>query len=116
LSSEQANFNGQSPYNAPPGKQLGRGTKVGSYKPNAFGLYDMHGNAWEWCLDFFDPNYYKVSPREDPKGPANGNSHPLRSGGWFRAGSECRSAMREPWAPQSVFNNTGFRVVLEMRD
>jgi formylglycine-generating enzyme required for sulfatase activity len=114
MSSHQANFQGGSPYGkAPVGPYHGKGVKGGQYPGNAFGLFDMHGNVWEWVSDFYDPDYYRVSPREDPKGPAKGTSHPLRGGGWFRDGAACRSATREAYPPTSVFSNTGFRVVCE---
>ncbi len=114
LSSTQANFDGNQPYNANPGPYLRRGTKVGSYASNAFGLHDMHGSAWEWCQDFYQANYYKDSPRDDPQGPASGTSHPIRGGGWFRSGQDCRAAKREAYPPTSIWNNTGFRVVCDI--
>jgi formylglycine-generating enzyme required for sulfatase activity len=74
---------------------------VGQKKPNAWGLYDMHGNAWEWCSDWFDDSYYKKSPSDDPPGPSSGASHALRGGGWgndrlsFRVNQRCN--IRPPY-------------------
>ncbi|HEV3082696.1 MAG TPA: formylglycine-generating enzyme family protein, partial [Gemmataceae bacterium] len=73
LSSKEANFNGNFPYGgAAKGDYLRRTAKVGSYAPNAWGLYDMYGNVAEWCSDWYDPGYYRDSPKADPKGPAKG--------------------------------------------
>jgi formylglycine-generating enzyme required for sulfatase activity len=62
-----------------------RTNKVGLKRPNAFGLYDMHGNVWEFCLDYYDPNYYKTLKDEitiNPKGPENGKVPVIRGGSW----------------------------------
>ena len=53
---------------------------VGHFRANAFGLYDMHGNAWEFCLDWYDEDYYRTSPVDDPAGPATGSLHVVRGG------------------------------------
>ncbi len=56
---------------------------VGSYRPNPFGLYDMHGNVQQFCSDWYDPNYYEVSPTDDPQGPADGLQRVVRGGSWY---------------------------------
>jgi sulfatase modifying factor 1 len=68
--------------------------QVGLKKPNAFGLYDMHGNAWEWCSDYYGPHYYIESPQTDPQGPARGSFRVLRGGSWSRGTRFTRSANR----------------------
>ena len=100
LSSKQANFNGNLPYGgADKGPYLERTAKVGSYAANAFGLYDMHGNVWEWCQDWYDENYYKNSPREDPPGPTQASYRVVRGGCWIAHGGYCRSANRNGFEP-----------------
>ena len=69
LTCKEANFQDQA-CEAAGGKLLRRPTTVGSYRPNAFGLYDMHGNVAEWCLDWIKWDYYKEAPRKDPRGPS----------------------------------------------
>jgi formylglycine-generating enzyme required for sulfatase activity len=111
LSSAEANFNGEQPYGHPSrGLFLGSVNKVGPYKPNAWGLYDMHGNVWEWCSDLFDPIYYLNSPSTDPRGPERGQSHVARGGSWTDSGAFCRSAMRGNGQPDYRTNFAGFRV------
>ncbi len=86
---------------------------VGKKKPNEWGLYDMHGNAGEWCHDRYDPNYYKTSPKQDPPGPGTGDERVLRGGTWSRSEPFfCRSAFRNHDAPESRYDDIGFRVVL----
>ena len=81
--------------------------KVGSYLPNAWGLYDMHGNVWDWCLDWYDA--YGTSSVTDPKGATTGSLRLLRGGGWGAIASVCRSACRNSISPNTVNSNTGFR-------
>ncbi|HTU19961.1 MAG TPA: SUMF1/EgtB/PvdO family nonheme iron enzyme [Gemmataceae bacterium] len=112
LSPTQANFNGNFPYGgAAKGTCLDRTTKVGSYSPNPLGVYDLHGNVWEWCADWFDAEYYKRSPRQDPQGPENGVCRVLRGGAWDNFGRICRAAFRHNCMP-GVRRNCAFRVVL----
>jgi formylglycine-generating enzyme required for sulfatase activity/outer membrane protein assembly factor BamB len=115
LSSTQSNFNGNYPFgNARKGPFLNRTTTVGSYKPNAFGLYDMHGNLNEWCADRFDRDYYRVSPIVDPQGPEQGTSPVIRGGDWYSDARDCRSAFRYADLPEGRFYALGCRVVCEL--
>jgi formylglycine-generating enzyme required for sulfatase activity len=89
---------------------VGRTTKVRSFPPNGLGLYDMHGNAGEWCQDWYDRDYYANSPGDDPEGPATGTQRVLRGGSWVLSETGCRSASRLGLAPDSNNNYAGFRV------
>ncbi len=117
LSSKQANFDGNYPHGgAGKGPYLERTAKVGSYAPNAFGLYEMHGNVWEWCQDGHAENYYKSSPREDPPGgPAHASSRVVRGGGWDDHGRLCRSSSRSRGNPDNRRRYLGFRVAAVAR-
>ena len=87
-------------------------TRVGSYLPNAWGLYDMHGNVWEWCLDWRKGNLGS-SAVTDPKGSDSGPGRVMRGGSWFNGARDCRSALRGNSIPSSNSNGgSGFRVVL----
>jgi formylglycine-generating enzyme required for sulfatase activity len=83
---------------------------VGSFKPNAFGLYDMHGSAWQWCADWYGAKYYAASPVDDPIGPDFGNVRVLRGGSWYYWPHLNRSAARETFFPDLSDNTKGFRV------
>jgi formylglycine-generating enzyme required for sulfatase activity len=113
LSSKQANFHGEHPHGrAEKGKHLARTCKVGSYTPNAFGLYDMHGNVWEWCEDTYDEKYYSASPKRDPVNSKEGPYRVLRGGGCSTHGGLCRSADRGWFSPSVRDDHSGFRVAL----
>jgi len=83
---------------------------VGKFNPNAFGLYDMHGSAWQWCSDRYSEKYYATSPADDPTGPDSGDDRVLRGGSWFDWPYNCRSAVRIRSIPYFRLYDTGFRV------
>jgi formylglycine-generating enzyme required for sulfatase activity len=86
---------------------------VGQKQPNAWGLYDMHGNVTEWVQDWYDANYYKSSPASDPQGPASGTTRVLRGGSWDYNTRVSRVSYRGYNGPSDRINYFGFRCVRE---
>ena len=82
-------------------------TTVGSYRPNDWGLYDMHGNVWEWCLDWWTSN---LAAATDPVGASSGSHRVMRGGGWLYDALGCRSAYRDDYHPPYVDDYYGFRL------
>ena len=98
LTKEQANF------------ESDNSVEVGNYPPNRWGLFDMHGNVWEWCSDWF--GNYPSEKQKNPKGPSSGSFRVFRGGSWCFNVSYCRSAYRDYDYPDFKCNNIGFRIVL----
>ena len=113
ISSELVNFDGTEPYNNGRKSEYRQQTvDVKSLPPNAWGLYEMHGNVREWCQDWFSD--YSVQPIVDPQGSGVGSYHVLRGGSWLNGGRFCRSAYRRD-VPGFRFNRIGFRLALGHR-
>jgi formylglycine-generating enzyme required for sulfatase activity len=107
-----ANSDGRYPSGtAKTGPSLERLTTVGSYRSNAFGLFDMHGNAAEWCWDWFGDDFYAKSPLRDPIGPSSGRVRVCRGGSWAASPWTSRSASRSSGVS---FSLSGFRVALSL--
>jgi formylglycine-generating enzyme required for sulfatase activity len=84
---------------------------VGCKDANRLGLYDMSGNVWEWCWDWYDASYYSSSPSNNPRGPANGLYRVLRGGCWYHGLSNCRVACRnDSDSVAGRYSNVGFRI------
>jgi formylglycine-generating enzyme required for sulfatase activity len=90
---------GSFPYSSP----------VGIFAPNGYGLYDMAGNMWEWCWDWWGASTY-VNGATDPRGAASGTSRVLRGGSWNDNANSCRAANRNNNTPTNTNNNIGFRL------
>jgi len=106
----EANYDGNYPYpGCPSGPNVGWSVPVGSYPENAWGLYDMHGNLYEWCNDRYHGYYYLESPGTDPVGPLSGSEQVLRGGNWITYARYCRCAYRAGLYPNYCDGGIGFR-------
>jgi formylglycine-generating enzyme required for sulfatase activity len=121
INPEIVNYAGSHPYgSASKGIFRQKTVPVGSLGvANAFGLYDMHGNVWEWCSDWYGSGYYAECQQRgvvaDPQGPSNGSSRVIRGGGWRYGAVVCRSAVRNIDAPGSRVGRLGFRLLRTYR-
>ena len=111
ITTDQANYDGRAPYNGnPAGAYRETTTAVGSLGyANDWGLYDMHGNVWEWCWDYYGK--YKGTPEIDPTGPDTGTRRILRGGSWAYGGKYLRSAYRNFNTMEKQFSEYSFRLV-----
>lgn len=91
-------------------QQSGMTRDVGLRLPNRFGLFDMHGNVWEWCWDYYDPAYFSRSPVQNPQGPESGRLRVLKGGAMDTDAEHTRVSYRYPLVPEYVSHNIGFRV------
>jgi len=105
---EQVNYNGDHPYNdAPKGLYREKTVAVKSLPPNAWGLYEMHGNVWEWCKDYWGD--YSAEEQTNPTGPTDGGSRVVRGGSWGDYARNVRAAFRGSYDPGNRYNLQGFR-------
>jgi formylglycine-generating enzyme required for sulfatase activity len=110
LTTSQANYNGNYPYNNnAKGEYREKTMPVGSFAANAYGLFDMHGNVWEWCSDWYGD--YSTSAQTNPKGASSGSYRVIRGGSWFTDALYCRAAYRCDSPPDYRIGLIGFRLV-----
>jgi formylglycine-generating enzyme required for sulfatase activity len=105
---------GDYPWTTPVGYYDGSQIPAGSDMANGYGLYDVAGNVWEWCNDWYGENYYDVSPYDNPEGPASSIYRVMRGGSWNYGASSCRVADRFYYNPGYRGSGEGFRIVLDL--
>ena len=114
ITTDQVNYNGNSPYHqGRNGEYRNQTIEVKSLPPNAWGLYQMHGNVWEWCQDWYEEQY-PTQPATDPQGAVSGTFRVLRGGSWINLGGHCRSAIRDRNGSTYRNNYIGFRLALAL--
>jgi formylglycine-generating enzyme required for sulfatase activity len=115
LTTDLANYVGEHTYAAEPKGVYRHGaTDVGSFPPNPFGLFDMHGNLWEWCADAWSEDYSGASVSAAPRGPAGAKERVARGGSWHETPNHCRSAVRLKFGASERDDFVGFRVALSL--
>lgn len=115
---DEANFDTREQYKKPysrTGNYRAETVAVGSFQANSLGLYDMSGNVWEWCGDWYDSGYYGSSPRNNPEGPSSGSFRMYRGGCWDSYPRGVRVTNRYWFTPDIAYVDLGFRLVLPVQ-
>ncbi len=114
ISTDQADFEGAQPFaDFPKGASRGKALPCGSLKANPWGLFDMHGNVWEWCADWYDEKYYASSPAVNPPGADAAKCRVVRGGSYAEYAGSARSANRDRYPPAARMKFIGFRVAAD---